>query len=59
MILVAGDFHDSGTMTAWNLLREGKSALEALEPAVRPPDPPAARFPWKSVSFRRMPTDSV
>lgn len=35
MILVAGDFHDSGTMTAWNLLREGKSALEALEPAVR------------------------
>lgn len=35
MILIAGDFHDSGTMTAWTMLREGRSALEALEPAVR------------------------
>lgn len=35
MILVAGDFLNSGTMAAWKLLREGKSALEAIEPAIR------------------------
>lgn len=35
MILVAGDFLNSGTMTAWKLLKEGKSALESLEPAVQ------------------------
>jgi len=35
MILVAGDFHNSGTNTTWKLLREGKSALEALEPGIR------------------------
>lgn len=35
MILVAGDFHNSGTATAWRHLREGKSALESLEPGIR------------------------
>ncbi len=35
MILVAGDFHNSGTATSWNLLRQGKSALESLEPGIR------------------------
>ncbi|MFN8376122.1 MAG: N(4)-(beta-N-acetylglucosaminyl)-L-asparaginase [Anaerolineae bacterium] len=35
MILVAGDFENSGTAIAWEMLREGKSALEALEQAVR------------------------
>lgn len=35
MILVAGDFKDAGTNIAWGLLREGRSALDALEPAVR------------------------
>ena len=35
MILVAGDLKNSGTAIAWKLLREGKSALEALEQGVR------------------------
>ncbi|MDZ4764077.1 MAG: N(4)-(beta-N-acetylglucosaminyl)-L-asparaginase [Chloroflexota bacterium] len=35
MILVAGDFKNSGTAIAWEALRAGKSALEALEPAIR------------------------
>jgi L-asparaginase / beta-aspartyl-peptidase len=35
MILVAGDLQNSGTAIAWNLLREGKTALEALEQGVR------------------------
>lgn len=35
MILVAGDNKNSGSNIAWALLREGKSALEALEQGVR------------------------
>ncbi|MEP7291515.1 MAG: N(4)-(beta-N-acetylglucosaminyl)-L-asparaginase [Chloroflexota bacterium] len=35
MILVAGDMHNSGTAIAWNLLREGKSALESIEQGIR------------------------
>ncbi len=35
MILVAGDFKDAGTNIAWALMRDGHSALDALEPAVR------------------------
>ncbi|MCC6801896.1 MAG: N(4)-(beta-N-acetylglucosaminyl)-L-asparaginase [Anaerolineae bacterium] len=35
MILVTGDQKNSGSDIAWNLLRAGKSALEALEQGVR------------------------
>ena len=35
MILVAGDMYNSGTAIAWKLMREGKSALEALEQGIR------------------------
>jgi L-asparaginase / beta-aspartyl-peptidase len=35
MILVAGDFKNSGTAITWKLMREGKSALDSLEPGVR------------------------
>lgn len=35
MILVAGDLKNSGTAIAWSMMREGKSALEALEQGVR------------------------
>ncbi|MFN8528715.1 MAG: isoaspartyl peptidase/L-asparaginase [Anaerolineae bacterium] len=35
MILVAGDFKNSGTAIAWEKLKAGASALEALEPAIR------------------------
>jgi len=35
MILVAGDVLDSGTAIAWDLLRRGRPALEALEQGVR------------------------
>lgn len=35
MILVAGDFENAGTDIAWQLLRGGAGALDALEPAVR------------------------
>jgi beta-aspartyl-peptidase (threonine type) len=35
MILVAGDFRNSGVAITWKLLREGKPALEALEPGIR------------------------
>ncbi len=35
MILVAGDFENSGTAIAWRLLQEGKSALDALEQGIR------------------------
>jgi L-asparaginase len=35
MILVAGDNKNSGSNIAWTLLRQGKSALEALEQGVR------------------------
>jgi isoaspartyl peptidase/L-asparaginase-like protein (Ntn-hydrolase superfamily) len=35
MILVAGDFKNSGTQIAWDALRAGGSALAALEPAIR------------------------
>ncbi len=34
MILVAGDMKNSGTAIAWRLMQAGKSALEALEPAI-------------------------
>lgn len=35
MILVAGDFKNSGTAIAWERLKAGASALEALEHAIR------------------------
>ena len=35
MILVAGDFENSGTAITWRLLQAGKSALEALEQGIR------------------------
>ncbi|MBI1259943.1 MAG: asparaginase [Chloroflexi bacterium] len=35
MILVAGDLKNSGTAKSWQLLRDGKNALEALEPGIR------------------------
>lgn len=35
MILVAGDMHNSGTALTWQLMREGKSALEAMEQGIR------------------------
>ena len=35
MILVAADFKNSGTKIAWDLLKEGKSALDALEQGIR------------------------
>src|SRR5262249_34944569 len=35
MILVAGDFENSGAAMTWKLLREGKSALEAIEQGIR------------------------
>ncbi len=35
MILVAGDFENSGTAIAWALMREGKTALEAIEQGIR------------------------
>ncbi|WP_276356934.1 N(4)-(beta-N-acetylglucosaminyl)-L-asparaginase [Cohnella caldifontis] len=35
MILLAGDFKNSGAAVTWELLRQGKSALEAIEPGIR------------------------
>ncbi len=35
MILVAGDFENSGTAIAWKLLQAGKSALDAMEQGIR------------------------
>jgi L-asparaginase len=35
MILVAGDLKNSGTATSWQLMKEGKSAVEALRPGIR------------------------
>ncbi|MDX2163579.1 MAG: isoaspartyl peptidase/L-asparaginase [bacterium] len=35
MILVAGDFENSGTRTAWELLQAGKTGLEAMEQGIR------------------------
>lgn len=35
MILVAGDMHNSGTAIAWDMMRQGKSALEAIEQGIR------------------------
>jgi beta-aspartyl-peptidase (threonine type) len=35
MILVAGDWENSGTAITWELMREGKSALEAIEQGIR------------------------
>jgi beta-aspartyl-peptidase (threonine type) len=35
MILVAGDGKNSGSAIAWTLLREGKTALEAIEQGIR------------------------
>ena len=35
MILVAGDFQNSGTAITWDLLKQGQSALAALEPGIR------------------------
>lgn len=35
MILVAGDFENSGTAITWRLLREGKPALAAMEQGIR------------------------
>jgi len=35
MLLVAADFKNSGTAIAWQLLREGQSALAALEQGIR------------------------
>lgn len=35
MILVAGDLKDSGTARAWEMLRAGASALDAIEKGVR------------------------
>ena len=35
MILLCGDLMDSGTNIAWALLREGKSALDAIEHSIR------------------------
>ncbi|MBK8030775.1 MAG: isoaspartyl peptidase/L-asparaginase [Chloroflexi bacterium] len=35
MILLCGDWFNSGTQIAWQLLREGKPALEALEQGIR------------------------
>lgn len=35
IILVAGDFENSGTAIAWRLLQAGESALEALEQGIR------------------------
>jgi L-asparaginase / beta-aspartyl-peptidase len=35
MIFVAGDFENSGTAITWKLLREGRSALEAIEQGIR------------------------
>jgi L-asparaginase / beta-aspartyl-peptidase len=35
VILLCGDWKNSGTEIAWNLLRGGKSALEAIEQGIR------------------------
>ena len=35
MILLCGDLKDSGSNIAWGLLREGKTALEAIEQGIR------------------------
>lgn len=35
MILVAGDMHNSGTNIAWELMRQGRSALESIEQGIR------------------------
>lgn len=35
MILLCGDWFNSGTQIAWQLLRDGKPALEALEQGIR------------------------
>jgi L-asparaginase / beta-aspartyl-peptidase len=35
MILVAGDMHNSGTAIAWELMRQGKTALESIEQGIR------------------------